>query len=297
MMSWSMCGMHSMVEVYSRVSRLHVKYIFHIFLVWIYIQNRFPPAVFTLIVRVGWISGNDVPAPVCPRGVCALSNDLPCVLNGELWRIAERSQCSLTAPLFTELRSVLTLPDLWGLPLPKHTVAQSARTHVCILKRVRETERALPWLCPDPLVWGGCFGTRGVINKRSSNDSCRHCVKPANSTPGGKASLVIGSRKSVLEAERNVLLLSRLFCRANSNRRQNGLEYPREIQLETESRVYSLRERINGPENVKQSCPTGNTFHSIQQPKSWTSLPKMSCVKRLMENCMQARCFLIPHKQ
>ena len=27
--------------------------------------------------------------------------------------------------------------------------------------------------------------------------SCRHCVKPANSAPGGKACLVIGSRKNV----------------------------------------------------------------------------------------------------
>ena len=40
---------------------------------------------------------------------------------------------------------------------------------------------------------------------------CRHRVKTANSAPGGEASLVIGSRKNVSEAEGNVLL----FCRAN----------------------------------------------------------------------------------
>ena len=55
---------------------------------------------------------------------------------------------------------------------------------------------------------------------------CRHCVKPANSAPRGKASLVIGSRKNVSEAERNVLLFSRPLCRANSNRRQKGRAYP-----------------------------------------------------------------------
>ena len=43
---------------------------------------------------------------------------------------------------------------------------------------------------------------------------CRPCVKPANSAPGGEASLPIGSRKNVSEAERNVLLFSRPFCRA-----------------------------------------------------------------------------------
>ena len=74
-----------------------------------------------------------------------------------------------------------------------------------------------------------------MTKRRSSNDSernwllslpCRHCVKPVNSASGGKASLVIGSRKSVLEAERNVLLLSRPCCRANSNRPQNVLGVP-----------------------------------------------------------------------
>ena len=39
-------------------------------------------------------------------------------------------------------------------------------------------------------------------------------------------SLVIGSRKSVSDAERNVLLLSRPCCRAYSNREQNGLGVP-----------------------------------------------------------------------
>ena len=43
------------------------------------------------------------------------------------------------------------------------------------------------------------------------------CVKPANRAPGGKASLVIGSRKNVSNLERNVLLFSRPFCRENSN--------------------------------------------------------------------------------
>ena len=56
--------------------------------------------------------------------------------------------------------------------------------------------------------------------------TCRHCVEPANSVPGGEASLVIGSRKNISEAERNVLLSSRPFCKANSNRRQNGLGVP-----------------------------------------------------------------------
>ena len=40
---------------------------------------------------------------------------------------------------------------------------------------------------------------------------CRHCVKPAYSAPGGKASLVIGSRKNVKKLERN-----------ETNRRQIG---------------------------------------------------------------------------
>ena len=53
---------------------------------------------------------------------------------------------------------------------------------------------------------------------------CRHCVEPANSMPGGKASLVIGSRKNVSKLERN--LFSRTFCRANSNRQKNGRGYP-----------------------------------------------------------------------
>ena len=56
--------------------------------------------------------------------------------------------------------------------------------------------------------------------------SWRHCVKPANSAPEGKASLVIGSRKNLAKLERNVLLFSRPFCRANSNRWQNGWGYP-----------------------------------------------------------------------
>ena len=43
-----------------------------------------------------------------------------------------------------------------------------------------------------------------------------HCVKSANSVPGGKNSLVIGSRKNVSEAEINVLLFSRPLCRANA---------------------------------------------------------------------------------
>ena len=51
---------------------------------------------------------------------------------------------------------------------------------------------------------------------------CLPCVKQGKSAPGGKASLVIGSRKIVSNLERNVLLFSRPFCRANSNRWQNG---------------------------------------------------------------------------
>ena len=46
---------------------------------------------------------------------------------------------------------------------------------------------------------------------------CRHCVKPPNSSPRGKASLVIGSCKNVSKLERNVWLFSRPLCRANSN--------------------------------------------------------------------------------
>ena len=38
---------------------------------------------------------------------------------------------------------------------------------------------------------------------------CRLCVKPANRAPGGKASLVIGSRKNVSKLQRNLLLFSR----------------------------------------------------------------------------------------
>ena len=52
---------------------------------------------------------------------------------------------------------------------------------------------------------------------------CPHCVQPANSAPGGEASLVIGSHKNISEAERNVLLFSRPCCKANSNLWQKGL--------------------------------------------------------------------------
>ena len=57
-----------------------------------------------------------------------------------------------------------------------------------------------------------CMLGRGVINRPSSNDS--HCVKSANSTPGGKASLVIGSRKKVVKLERNVLLFPQTLLQA-----------------------------------------------------------------------------------
>ena len=55
---------------------------------------------------------------------------------------------------------------------------------------------------------------------------CRHCVKPANNTTGGKASLVISSRKNASKLEGNVLLSSRPLCRANSNRRRVVRGYP-----------------------------------------------------------------------
>ena len=80
------------------------------------------------------------------------------------------------------------------------------------------------------------FSTRGVINGPSSNDctqlaSCRRfpvtiVLNQPIARPGGKASLVIGSRKYEPKRERNVLLFSRPFCRANSNRRQNGRGHP-----------------------------------------------------------------------
>ena len=104
-------------------------------------QNRFSPAVFRLKVSIGAGGGGGrvlwgyfdeggevfvelIPhRPCAPGGVCvrALSNDLPCVVNGKqalCWGAMKNSRaismhCSLTAPLFTELRrSVLTLPDL-----------------------------------------------------------------------------------------------------------------------------------------------------------------------------------------
>ena len=70
-----------------------------------------------------------------------------------------------------------------------------------------------------------------VINRPSSTDSVRYwllaiVLNQPIARRGGKASLVISSRKNVSEAERNVLLLSRAFCRANSNHRQSGLGVP-----------------------------------------------------------------------
>ena len=50
-----------------------------------------------------------------------------------------------------------------------------------------------------------------------------HCVKPANSAPGGKASLVIGSSKTVSKLERNVLLFSRPLCKLKSPAEWAGL--------------------------------------------------------------------------
>ena len=91
----------------------------------------------------------------------------------------------------------------------------------------------------DPrLVWGSCG--HFLQHKRCdqpvklalyaigclSSLPCRHCVKPANSAPGGEASLVIGSCKNVSKLERKVLLFSRPSCRADSKRRQNGRAAP-----------------------------------------------------------------------
>ena len=60
------------------------------------------------------------------------------------------------------------------------------------------------------------------IDGPSSTDSVRNgLLAVASLSPLCDASVVIGSRKNALEAERNVLLLSRPFCRANSKRRQN----------------------------------------------------------------------------
>ena len=57
------------------------------------------------------------------------------------------------------------------------------------------------------------FSARGVINGPRSNDctqlaACRrHCVKPANSAPGGKASMLIGSCKNVSKLEKKCIAL------------------------------------------------------------------------------------------
>ena len=40
---------------------------------------------------------------------------------------------------------------------------------------------------------------------------CRHCVKPAKSAPGGKASLVIGSRKTIEIRKKRMVLLQSLL--------------------------------------------------------------------------------------
>ena len=59
---------------------------------------------------------------------------------------------------------------------------------------------------------------------------CRRCVTPANSAPGGKASLLIGSRKKGIETRKKcIALLQTTFCRATSNRRQNGRGYPVQV--------------------------------------------------------------------
>ena len=80
------------------------------------------------------------------------------------------------------------------------------------LQHKRRDQRAeLNWLCTQ-LAARRHFPVVIVLNQPS--------------VPGGKASLVIGSRKNVSKLERNVLLFSRPFCRANSNRRQNGQGYP-----------------------------------------------------------------------
>ena len=77
---------------------------------------------------------------------------------------------------------------------------------------------------------------------------CRHCVKSANSAPGGKASLVIGSRKNVSETERNVLLFSRPFCRANSNPNgddptmQNSYNSHTRAMMKTSSQTFQIHQ-------------------------------------------------------
>ena len=124
--------------------------------------------------------------------------------------------------------------------------------HLCLVQM--KVRHSLAIARPSSIIdwaWSGeaaviFFSIRGVINGLSSNHSVRncivlqpirptitddvlwrvtgkHCVKPANSVPGGKASLVIGSSESGSETGREVLLLYSPCCRANSNRRQNGL--------------------------------------------------------------------------
>ena len=101
-------------------------------------------------------------------------------------------------------------------------------------KCVCEMSKTYPGYCQTKLNrrlarWSGevaviFFSTRGVINGRSSNDctqlgACRRLpvVIELNQPIGGKASLVIGShKKHIGSKKRNVLLLSRPCCRANS---------------------------------------------------------------------------------
>ena len=58
--------------------------------------------------------------------------------------------------------------------------------------------------------------------------SCRHCVKPANSAPGGKATMVIGSRKNIPKSRKKSIapLQTLLHGEFNSILRQKGLGVP-----------------------------------------------------------------------
>ena len=134
--------------------------------------------------------------------------------------------------LWDHIKYLKCVPAAGGLP--HHGVGDRREgVHQPASHRVRAPESIRE--CWAPL--GRDWSTRGVINGPSSNDSasnwpaCRRfpvlvVLKQPMARQGEKASLSIGCRKNVSEAEQNVLLFSRPFCRANSNRRQNGRGYP-----------------------------------------------------------------------
>ena len=120
------------------------------------------------------------------------------------------------------------------------------------------------------------FSTRGVINGPRSTDSARNWLLAVASLfvvvlnqpiahKGEKAILVIGSRKSVSEAERKVLLLlSRPCRRVRSIRRQNGLGLP-SLSPDDTAGLHQTGARSSSPTTKRTP---GTALSPGQKPKS-----------------------------